>query len=664
MKGKGILALLVLVMAVNVGLLNAGEIKLVRAFETWNAGIIKSTDPAGIVYHPPSGHLYIADSEINEIATIWNCENVFEVNLTGDQVFNSFDSYALGGRPCPPLIEKFRREPTGITYNEFDSFFYITNDDRNLIMRYNGDEPFGEPFAEVTVDDADLEGITSDPSTGNLYAVVGVEGINSDGIGRVLVYNSDLQFQSEFSVDDRVGDPEGIAYNEQLNHLFLVSQSDMKVFEYTLSGEFVTDYDISHLIPSPMDPQGLTFAPSSDPNDHPGNFNLYIADGQLDNDPYPDERDGIIYEAEIFPFDFFAEKKFKADKHGNSQGNVHSNDKIEIKKGLPSTFTGNLTAVKDIKIEEKNTVNGNVIAGGKLEIKSGATVNGTAFGNAAVSTVRLPVVSFEAGGAEIKLNDDEIRSLDPGSYGNVEAGKRSTLILSSGEYFFKNLNMKDDATLSAHVTEGEVMINVVDEVKFHKRARVDIESGQSDSRYLTLKQVKDKDIKFDEDSHFGGSIIAPLAKVKLERNVVYKGSIMANEIEVKENATLNTHSASLNLAKTFTPETEYNTEHKTREKVNYSIPSGFSLSQNYPNPFNPETQISFQLPTVTHVVIKIYNVRGQEILRLMDRTYTAGTHTVRWDGRDNHGNLLPSGVYFYRLQAGEFLQVKKMNLLK
>ena len=125
MKNKGILLLLVLLVALNTGLGSAGETRQVRTFEIWNGGIINSTDPAGLVYHPPSGHLFISDSEINEIAAIWNCENIFEIDLSGNQVFNTFDSYAPGGRPCPPLFEIFRREPTGITYNEFNGFFML-----------------------------------------------------------------------------------------------------------------------------------------------------------------------------------------------------------------------------------------------------------------------------------------------------------------------------------------------------------------------------------------------------------------------------------------------------------------------------------------------------------------------------------------------------------
>jgi hypothetical protein len=281
---------LILLLILNPGVLGAGEINLVRAFETWNGGIIMSTDPAGIAYHPPSDHLFISDSEINEITAIWNSENVFETSLAGDDVFNTFDA-------VPPTGP---REPTGITYNSFDGFFYITHDGQKLIMRY--DSTFASVLGSVVITNdvpsaKDPEGITSDPSTGNLYVADG------NGGGRqVLVYTSDFVFVDSFSVVGIVSDPEGIAYSSVSNHLFIVSSPDEKIFEYTLDGSFVDEYDISGFTPAPINPQGLTFAPSSDTTDNPNSLNLYIADGQVDNNQNPNERDGIVYEAHIsFP---------------------------------------------------------------------------------------------------------------------------------------------------------------------------------------------------------------------------------------------------------------------------------------------------------------------------------------------------------------------------
>ncbi|UCE24264.1 MAG: VCBS repeat-containing protein [Candidatus Zixiibacteriota bacterium] len=94
------------------------------------------------------------------------------------------------------------------------------------------------------------------------------------------------------------------------------------------------------------------------------------------------------------------------------------------------------------------------------------------------------------------------------------------------------------------------------------------------------------------------------------------------------------------------------------------VPATSHLGQNYPNPFNPTTSIAFSLATRSRVVIAVYNMIGQQVGRLADREFEAGDHTIGWDGRDETGQLLPTGVYLYRLQAGDFVATRKMLLLK
>ncbi len=95
------------------------------------------------------------------------------------------------------------------------------------------------------------------------------------------------------------------------------------------------------------------------------------------------------------------------------------------------------------------------------------------------------------------------------------------------------------------------------------------------------------------------------------------------------------------------------------------VPAKFQLSDNYPNPFNPTTNISFSIPMALDVKINIYNVLGQRVVTLNEGELTAGTYNVRWNGRDQMGNTLASGIYFYELQAGEqFKQIKKMTFVK
>jgi len=94
------------------------------------------------------------------------------------------------------------------------------------------------------------------------------------------------------------------------------------------------------------------------------------------------------------------------------------------------------------------------------------------------------------------------------------------------------------------------------------------------------------------------------------------------------------------------------------------IPSEYSLEQNYPNPFNPTTEIRFSIPEASRVSLKIYDVAGREVKTMIDEDFSAGVHSSKWDGRNDRNELVPSGVYFYRLTAGTFVEVKKALLLK
>ena len=94
------------------------------------------------------------------------------------------------------------------------------------------------------------------------------------------------------------------------------------------------------------------------------------------------------------------------------------------------------------------------------------------------------------------------------------------------------------------------------------------------------------------------------------------------------------------------------------------IISGYYLYQNFPNPFNPSTTISFELPVREMVELNIYNSLGQEVSSLINREFNAGTHQVKWNGLDDSGREAPAGVYFYKIQAGNFQVTNKMLLLK
>ncbi|MEA3286209.1 MAG: carbohydrate-binding module family 20 domain-containing protein, partial [Candidatus Marinimicrobia bacterium] len=94
------------------------------------------------------------------------------------------------------------------------------------------------------------------------------------------------------------------------------------------------------------------------------------------------------------------------------------------------------------------------------------------------------------------------------------------------------------------------------------------------------------------------------------------------------------------------------------------IPTSYALSQNYPNPFNPTTSINFALPEANHVVLTIYNALGQEVRTLKTDYLSAGNYSVTWDGLDNAGNMITSGVYIYTMTSGNHNFSKKMLMLK
>jgi hypothetical protein len=95
-----------------------------------------------------------------------------------------------------------------------------------------------------------------------------------------------------------------------------------------------------------------------------------------------------------------------------------------------------------------------------------------------------------------------------------------------------------------------------------------------------------------------------------------------------------------------------------------ALPVRFEVFQNYPNPFNPSTNITFALPEASRVQVVVYNVIGARVAVLFDGRRPAGEHTVEWNGRDSQGNAVPTGVYFYRITAGSFVDTKKMVLVR
>ncbi len=100
------------------------------------------------------------------------------------------------------------------------------------------------------------------------------------------------------------------------------------------------------------------------------------------------------------------------------------------------------------------------------------------------------------------------------------------------------------------------------------------------------------------------------------------------------------------------------------EETSPPIAEDFSLEQNYPNPFNPTTTIRYQLQTAGHVELAVFNALGRQVRTLFTGFQSSGTHRITWDGLDDNQKLLPSGVYFYRLQVDQFSRIRKMIFMQ
>jgi glucose/arabinose dehydrogenase len=103
---------------------------------------------------------------------------------------------------------------------------------------------------------------------------------------------------------------------------------------------------------------------------------------------------------------------------------------------------------------------------------------------------------------------------------------------------------------------------------------------------------------------------------------------------------------------------------KVKEAVNVSTPIAFDLSAAWPNPFHASTTIKYQLPAATEVVLAVYNIKGQKIATLANQRRQAGFHTIGWSGTNDSGESVANGVYFLRMQAGDFVHTKRILLLK
>ena len=147
-------------------------------------------------------------------------------------------------------------------------------------------------------------------------------------------------------------------------------------------------------------------------------------------------------------------------------------------------------------------------------------------------------------------------------------------------------------------------------------------------------------------------------------NGVQNPFVQISELEPQQHYYWRVKSIANGTESYYSPVGNFTTNGLTAVGDESELPKEFAISQNYPNPFNPTTMIKFQLPKEQFVTLKVYDLLGKEIRTLVEGNIQAGYHKVVWDATDNFGNKVTSGIYFYRITAGNNVVTKKMLLLK
>ncbi|WP_412062628.1 immunoglobulin-like domain-containing protein [Rubrivirga sp. IMCC45206] len=385
-----------------------------------------------------------------------------------------------------------------------------------------------------------------------------------------------------------------------------------------------------------------------------------------------------------------AERDVKIDGQVRTEGAVHSNDKLELKKGLrgaegPSLHVGDLTSADDLKVHDDQRVDGDVTAP-DVDIKRDAVVTGTVT-EAAVARVELPAVSVLAGGADVRVADRATQALAPGSYGKLRVGRDAVLTLASGAYAFEEIKVEQGGRIEAVLATGPVMVEVEDKFEVKKGGAVSpMPFGEADARYLTFR-VADGHVEFEDGTAVAAQIVAPESHVRLKKGARFVGVLVGEKVDlddgvtalfatalsaVPEAAMLAGNAADGELATDAATESaDGPTEADERETAatpeaavaptaaaTVAAPEALTLGTAYPNPARDRATLRLGLPEAGPLSVVVYDVRGREVAA------TRGTAEAGWHASTLDVAALPSGVYVVRVTAGTEVATTRLTVVR
>ncbi len=332
-----------------------------------------------------------------------------------------------------------------------------------------------------------------------------------------------------------------------------------------------------------------------------------------------------------------------------------------------------------------NTPPNYAIKANRITVVSGATVASNVFYNTltnkgtitgTLSTpLALPVISklppfqaANAGSTDISVANGASLTLAPGRYRSIFVGQNATLTLSGGTY---------DATQVLLLGNAQLLAGSASTVRLAKwivglGASVigpAPRSGLSASQLVFYVNGKDTDdpsyglaALVGPDAVVNANIYSPSGTISILDRSRATGAFIAGNVIMGRRVQVNLASAFTGLQK---PESD-------ESSPSGDVPTTFALEQNYPNPFNPTTTIKYDLPEDRQITLVVYNVLGQVVRTLIRDVQKAGSYAIQWNGLNDHGNTVGSGVYFYRIEArptasggaASFVQTRKMIFLK
>jgi hypothetical protein len=283
-----------------------------------------------------------------------------------------------------------------------------------------------------------------------------------------------------------------------------------------------------------------------------------------------------------------------------------------------------------------------------------------------VPVAALPIFNTGTPGkTNVSVGLNKSATLAAGSWGDIIVLDGSTLTFTGGVYNVKSITAGSNVKLLFGNVGGKSEVRVANQLLTGIKTVIGPVKGSGLNASQIIFYVAGKDgsiLGLPKAVTIGpldtvlANIYAPNGTFWLTVGSQATGSFLAKDAIIGALTKVNLANAFTGLVKEDVGNEEFSPEPE--------LPKTFVLDQNYPNPFNPTTTISYQLPEQRDVTLVVYNILGQEVRSLVNDAQAPGRYSVQWDGRSSAGINVSSGVYFIRLRAGDFVDVKKMMLLK